>query len=104
MNDISFIEYDELNKKNSIILEKFLSENNFELNTLLISPIWVSKLINQYDICCQLIIFYEKDEVIAFHLRQNEFRGHIRVRNFPFLIRSILTPILKLFFSYSIWR
>jgi hypothetical protein len=104
MNDISFIEYDQLNKENSTIIEKFLSENNFELNTLLISPIWVSKLINQYDISCHLIIFYEKDEVIAFHVRHNEFRGYIRVRNYALLIRSFLTPILKLFFSYSMWR
>ncbi|WP_435189540.1 hypothetical protein ACMAZA_01915 [Pseudothioglobus sp. nBUS_23] len=104
MSNISFIEYDGLNKKNSLILEKFLSENDFELNTLLISPIWISKLITKYNISCQLIIFYEKDEVIAFHIRLNEFRGYIRVRNYPFLMRSLLTPILKLFFSYSMWR
>jgi len=104
MNNISYAEYDQLDHENTILLENFLKENNFELNTLFLSPSWIYKTINQYDVAFRLIFFFQDDNVIGVHLRFNEFRGHIRISNYNFVIRSFITPILKKFFSYTIWK
>ena len=47
MNNISFTEYDVLDNENIALLKCFLKENNFELNTLFLSPSWIYKTINQ---------------------------------------------------------
>ena len=104
MNNISYAEYDQLDHENTILLENFLKENNFEVNTLFLSPAWINQISNLYNIAFKFIFFFQDDKIIAVHLRFNEFRGYIRISNYNFITRSLVTPIIKKFFSYTIWK
>ena len=104
LKDITLHEYAKLDNETESQLNKFLSENNSQFNTLFTSPIWIKKTLNSYDIDYKFVMFFKDYELIAVHLRFNEYRGYIRVSNYNFMTRILISPILKKIFSYTIWK
>ncbi|MDC1387050.1 hypothetical protein N8384_06620 [Candidatus Thioglobus sp.] len=104
LKEITFQEHGILNGEITDQVNIFLRENNYQINTLFTSPAWINKTLNSYDIDYKFVMFFKDYDLIAVHLRFNEYRGFIRISNYNFMTRILILPILKKLFSYTIWK